>query len=102
MAAPSFHFLCQTALLALLSSSIFFKPILFRVDPTVVSSAATSIARLFAKDVVIRCQRPVVFPTLAIVSHVSMVGGAWSTDKQKLKTLAQMAAGDTTVGSRPI
>jgi adenylate cyclase len=77
MAAPSFHFLCQTALLALLSSSIFFKPILFRVDPTVVSSAATSIARLFAKDVVIRCQRPVVFPTLAIVSHVSMVGGAW-------------------------
>ena len=30
-----------------------------------------------------------------------MVGGAWSTDKQKLKTLASMAAGDTTVGSRP-
>jgi hypothetical protein len=51
------------------------------------------LARLFAKDLVIRCQRPVVFPALAIVSHVSMVGGAWSTDKQKLKTLVQMAAG---------
>ena len=38
------------------------------------------------KGVVIRCQRPVM----------------GSTDKQKRKTLTQMAAGDTTVGSRPI
>ena len=37
------------------------------------------------KDVVIRCQRPIMR----------------STDKQKRKTLTQMAAGDTTVGSRP-